>query len=170
MDAILPIGLSLLGVFGGIAAYSWQKRLDRLNEISRERRELYRSFMKSVVGVLRDYWRGDLPAAIASHAELSKDLQVLQVAVPDAVANAAGDIDEILTVLLGKKFAYATGECPFGEGHWYADYTQAELLREFGPAEDRLLIEMRKDSFGESGLTMRKSSLKYQDDLVEEYR
>ncbi|MBO9434121.1 hypothetical protein J7394_07895 [Ruegeria sp. R13_0] len=146
LKSLLPVLVALLTLTGGGIVYNWQKSIDRKNQILQERRTLYRNFMGKVQQLLLDKQMDKADKAVEHFLEFKLLIAELLVTAPDKVIAPLKSTDAAMKNLMRVTFTSNSGT-PFDDD----DTASAE--RDFFDAYEKTLIEMRRDSFGDTEVT-----------------
>ena len=141
----IAVILPVLGFVFASILYTLQKRIDRLNEEKRERRELYRRaavILQRVHNILeRDNNRDSQVLLISEFEEVVAEIQV---SAPDSVAEVWSNIPHLALDIWNEHHS---------DDQEIDVERYGEFVNRFISAKSESLIAMRRDTFGDTIIT-----------------
>ncbi len=136
----IPVGVTIIGIFGGAVVYNWQKSVDRQIELKRERRDLYRRYV-CIFEELDHKLISPGPQEVETFNylnELEKITAEILIAAPDNVVGACMSVSEIFLRLANSSFRDRE------------DFDFEEMMKireELDEAKIKIVSSMRRDIF-----------------------
>ena len=129
---------ALITLTGGAIVYRWQKRIDRQEELRKERREFYRAFADNVEDVVYQLTFAEPEDATLAILALRKNYLAIYTTAPDEVVQSAASLLDFVVQ---------------GIAQGGVEEFKNEFIAEIYGRSLEALAAMRRDSFSHSKVT-----------------